>query len=608
MLSIYAEATADRQGLVLLADGPVERVAWAAKSLMALPPLFKPTDPAGALKGPLTWPTVLQLSQTFGDSWLPQPALQAWINEQVSARLAPVGGESLPQWLTLPPGLVPRDYQIAGAYEIARTGRCFLFDEPRVGKTVTAILGLRLTLGETPAHDHGGLPVIVVCPASVVDPWVQHFRAWWPELETVAWMGPKRKALFGQADVYVTSYDTARRDAAEMTTTGEKDPLVKLGAPSLIVDEVHQMKNPTAHRTRAVKRLATISGRLGGAYVGLSGTPITHHPADLWLSLECLAPGSAPSRERWVTRYCSTVPADYGGEEILGLAQHFEPEFRLSIEGQHRRVARADVMSQLPPKVYSTRVVEMPEKWRKVYDDFEAEMLAELPDGETLSVMSVLAQLTHLSGLASAPADVETTYETDPETGEDKQHVHLTLKAPSWKVEALLEILGERCGPDVPAEARDRVVCFAPSRQLMGLAGQAAEARGYRVGYIIGGQSRTARTQTIEAFQNGELDLVCATTSAGGTGITLSSAGTLVFLQRPWSLVESIQAEDRGEGDLTSTRGTEIIDVLTERTIDTRVRSVLRERAGQLSDLLQDRRIVEQLLGGSNPTSTRKAS
>jgi hypothetical protein len=82
-----------------------------------------------------------------------------------------------------------------------------------------------------------------------------------------------------------------------------------------------------------------------------------------------------------------------------------------------------------------------------------------------------------------------------------------------------------------------------------------------------------------------------------------------VFLQRPWSLVDSMQAEDRGE-DPNQTRGTEIIDIVAADTIDTRVRAVLRERAGQLADLVKDPRIVAELLGGATVTRlhNRKAS
>ncbi len=599
MTQIHAEISVGGQELFLIAGGSdAAAIAVAAKKLGTLTPLFKMSDPPGALATALTWPTVVQLSALFAEAFVPGPNLSAWVSDQVTARTEPLA-TALPGWLPVPDGLTARDYQVAGALEIARTGRSLIFDEPRTGKTITTILGLGVRSGPEQLL---GLPIVVVCPASVVDPWVEEFTKWAPQWRAVAWRGPKRRAVAGTADIYVTSYDTARADASEVKPA----PLLDLKARSLVIDESHYIKNPTAHRTRAVRRLARQvhqrGSTLDGAFVALSGTPITHHPADLWPALDCLSHAAWPARERWVNRYCITVPGDYK-DEILGLSAFTEPEFRLTLLGQHRRVARADVMSQLPPKVYSVRTVDLPTRWRKVYDDFEAQMLAELPDGSELKVMDVLAKFTHLSGLASAAADVQVTIgpDVDEQTGIPKEHVHLELKAPSWKVDALLEVLDERPG--------ERVVTFAPSAQLMRLAGAAAAEAGYRVGYVIGGQSAKARTEAIRAFQTGELDLICATTGAGGEGITLSSAGTLVFLQRPWSLVKSVQAEDRGEGDMNAIRGTEVIDVVARNTLDSRVRAVLRERAGQLADLVGDPRIVAELLGGTTSITTeRKAS
>jgi SNF2 family DNA or RNA helicase len=588
MVAIHAELTAGGEDNALLAAGPAEHVAMAAKQLQLLTPHFSKSDPPGALVVPASWPAVVQLAAAFGPSWCPGPALREWIASETARRTASLP-TALPEWLQLPEWLTPRDYQVAGAWEIARTNRTLIFDEPRTGKTITTILGLSIAAGPDAVH---GLPILVVCPASVVDPWVEAFSTWAPWWTTVAWRGSKRRGLAHTADVYVTSYDTARIDASEMS----KD-LVQLEAQSLVIDESHYIKNNQTHRSRAVRRLA----KRVQAFVALSGTPITHHPADLWPTLACLAPEANPAKERWVNRYCQVIPGEYD-DQIIGLLPATEPEFRLSILGQHRRVARADVMAQLPPKTYSVRTVDMPAKWRKVYDDLEEQMLAELPDGSELSVMDTLSVLTHLSTLACAAADVEITYgpDVDENTGEEKRHVHLDLKAPSWKVDALLEILAERPG--------EQVVAFAPSAQLVRLAGAAAANHGYRVGYVVGGQSAKERTAARHAFQDGELDLICATTSAGGEGITLSAAGTLVFLQRPWSLVKSLQAEDRAEGDMSATRGTEIVDVVTRNTIDTRVRSVLRERAGQLADLVQDKRIVAQLLGGASVTRLEAVS
>jgi SNF2 family DNA or RNA helicase len=193
--------------------------------------------------------------------------------------------------------------------------------------------------------------------------------------------------------------------------------------------------------------------------------------------------------------------------------------------------------------------------------------------------------------MASAAADVRVTYDLHPETGEERRHVHLDLKAPSWKVDALMEVLAERPGQPV--------VTFSPSRQLVVLAAQAARKAGLQVGLVVGGQRMTERTEVVNAFQRGKLDLLCATTGAGGVGLTLTAAGTVVFLQRPWSIVEALQAEDRCHRIGSEIHNSiEVIDIVAANTIDSRVRAVLREKAGQLADLLQDQRIITELLGG----------
>lgn len=598
--TVVGELTADESSIVLLAAGPTEQVAAAARQLHLLTPLVRKTDPPGALMVPATWAAVVQLSRTFATSWRPGPRLAGWIGRQLHTRT------SLPAELAVapPPGLVPRRYQVEGACLIRATGSALLTDEAGTGKTVTTVLGLV----ERAAAGFEVAPIVVVCPAAVVDSWISHFRAWAPSWSVVAWRGsPQFRAGLGTAkahQVYVTSYETARRDAAPGKTAkpGYSRALVKLGAVSVVADEHHKIKNAQAEQSKAVLRLAAKARN----FIGLSGTPITHSPADLWPALEALCPGAWPSRERWVARYCQSGSGDYG-EQILGLHPHTEPEFRAALIGQHRRVAKADVATELPPKVYSVRTVELPAGYRKAYDDMERRMLAELPDGGELSVMGVLAQLTRLSQMACAAADVEVTMETVDEGGLLVERVHqkVRLKAPSWKVDALLDVLEERCGP---RHGGEQVVAFAPSRQLIALAGEAANKAGYRVGHIMGGQSARDRTAQIDAFQRGELDLICVVTQAGGVGITLTAARTAVFLQRPWSLVDALQAEDRLHRIGATHQSIEVIDILAAKTVDTRIREVLKERAGQLADLVQDPRIVAELLGGTSVTKIKNRS
>lgn len=568
-LTIHGELTADGDRVILVAVGPDHEVAHAARTLGTLTPAFRQTDPPGALSCAVSWPALVQLAETFGTAWHPGPALSAWITAEVLRRT------ELPA-LTydIPYGLEPYDWQVTGARMIAATGRALLTDEPGVGKTVAAILGLA---------ELAPLPLVVLCPASVVDHWVDHLRAWAPDWRTIAWRGSGRMRYAKRYDVYVVSFDTARNDVEAGI----------FGTPAgVVVDELHLIKSPHAKRSVAARKLATKAK----VFVGLGGTPITHHSGDLWPTLVCLSPKAWTSRERWVQRYCLTVPGDYD-TTILGLNPHTEPEFRTTMLGQHRRVAKADVLADLPPKVYSVRTVDLPPAYRKAYDEMAEDMLARLPDdGGDLEVMSVLAQLTRLSQLACAAADVAYHTELDAD-GLPREHATVTLKAPSWKVDALLEVLDERQGNDSP------VVAFAPSRQLIMLAGAAAERAGYRVGYVVGGQSPKERTAAVEALQAGELDLLCATTGAGGVGLTFTASRTVVFLQRPWSLVEATQAEDRlHRVGAQGHESIDVIDVVARNTIDSRVRGALKGKAGQLAELLQDPRIVAELLGGGNVT------
>ena len=577
-LAVHGELTTDDRSIVLMATGAEYEILGAAKWLETLTPLIKKSDPPGALVLPVTWAAAVQLAYTFGGAWRPGPRLLAWLRDETLRRTPAAGALSV----ALPEGLTPRPYQVDGAVMIAAMGRALLFDDPGTGKTITTILGLL----ERAAAGYQVAPVIVIAPASVVDPWVEAWQTWAPAWRVTAWRGSPnhRRRLAARspataAHVLVTSYDTARMDAAR------GKPLGNLGAQTVVVDECHLIKSAHSARSVAARRLA----RRAAHYVALSGTPITHHPGDLWPALEALEPLAWPSGERWKARYCLTVQGDYSAR-VLGLNQAAEPEFRTTLLGQHRRVAKADVLTQLPPKVHSVRTVELPSDWRKAYDRMEDEMIAELPDGGELSVMSVLAQLTRLSQLASAAADVTVTSEPGAD-GEEHDRVQVRLKAPSWKVDALLEVLAERPG--------EPVVAFAPSRQLVMLAGQQAEAAGIAVGYVVGGQSMRERTETVEAFQRGKLGLLCATTGAGGVGLTLTAARTVVFLQRPWSLVEATQAEDRCHRIGSEIHDSiEVIDIVASNTIDARVRGVLYDKAGQLAELLQDRRIVTQLLGG----------
>ncbi len=582
---LHGELTADGTRIVLIGDSDDWGLSRIAVQIARLTCAWA-DEGGGMVSVPATWAAVVQLGFTFGPvsrvSWQPGPRLRNWIAAETAWRMTPL--PPLPDGL-YPPWLKMRDYQEDGAAQIRAAGKFLLQDDPGLGKTVTTICGL-----EARRRDGREIfPLCIIVPSwDIGDGWAREIAKWapgWPG--PVMYSGPDRlRHLRTGAKILITTYATARRDAADA-----KGPLMKYGLASVVADELHLIKNDKSLQSRAVVRLT----RKARQVIGASGTMITRDTGDAYPMLEALDPGSWPSIERFKDRYCETWEGDYS-EKVTGLKRAAEPEFFAIMERSMRRVAKADVLAQLPPKIYSLRRPEIPAQWRAAYEQMEADMLAELPDGGEMSVMSVLAQLTRLSQLASSAADVETVSELNEETGELEDKQVVTLKAPSWKADVVLEILAERRKIHPSA-------VFTVSRQLAVITGQACEREGYRTGYVMGtgqGITRKTRQQSIAEFQDGKLDVIICTTGAGGTGITLTRAGTVVMMQRPWPLDQAIQPEDRAHriGSEQWHDHVEIIDVVAKDTVDERVRTLLREKAGQLSQFVRDPRVVRDLLGG----------
>lgn len=642
---VFGEIAANAYDIVLAASGDDYELDRIAAALRKLTPEIGKTDPPGLLSCPLTWAAVCQLGHTFNGGslgqWMPGPRLREWTLAELLKRTAVPSAEDLGPANAEQPAaearetatfrqpaamviqlanarqpaaaisyktaidgrnaaddlraakvgqLVPRPYQAEGAAMIGAGGKFLLFDDPGVGKTVTTLLGLLAR----EARGEAVFPMVIIVPSwDVGDVWARHVRDWapgWPEAQY--YKGPDRASLLPRrsrgrtaADshvpqVLITTYATARLDAADA-----RGPLARLGAASVVCDEVHAIKNEDSQQSRAVRRIAAGAG----TFVGLSGTPVTRDTGDIYPILAAMDPRSWPNRKRMVHRYCMTEEDDYG-ETIQGLLPLAEPEFFAVLTGQYRRASKADVLPQLPPKVYSVRRIELPPEWRRAYDGMAAEMLAELPEGGELEVMSVLAQLTRLSQLASSAADVTITLELDEATGEERKKYGVKLRGPSWKADAMLEVLAER--------PHQQAAVFTVSRQLADIAGAALLAQGYRCAFITGGQSRRERQEGIDAFQAGERDVIVATAGAGSLGITLTAAGTVIMLQRSWELDKAMQPEDRAHRIGQRHDCVEVIDVVAKGTVDERVRELLRVKGGHLGSLVRDARIARELLGG----------
>lgn len=613
--AVFGDLTADGQDIILIAQGDDHQLDQISARLAMLTPRLTPVDSDGnpvrnrddwsrytdAIRLPLSWAAVVQLGFSFnglpGFSWEPQDRLNAWTENEIIRRTIPpppLPDDILPPWLDRQ----PRDYQLAGAAQIAAEGKFLLLDEMGTGKTITTLLGLE-------ARRRAGIPVF---PMVIVVPSWEVGRAWADEIAKweIGWgtvvmhqgsgrlenLTRLRKRWKGRSpnfipdgSVFITTYATLRRDAADM-----RGPLVKLAPASVIADEIHLANNSEAKQTRALARVA----KSAGTVVGLSGTAITHNTADAHALLDLIMPRAFEDKNRFKNRFCAKIEQDYG-ERITGLNPAATPEFFAIMDRNMRRVAKADVLDQLPPKVYSVRKPEIPDEWVTAYNTLAEDMLARLPDGSELPVMTVLLQYMRLSQLASSAADVTMTMKYDEQLGMEVPHYDVKLRAPSWKAESLMEIIAERQSAPV--------VCFTASRQLAMITGrQYCEKAGLRTGYVVGiGDGITGRTRQrdIDAFQAGKLDVMVCTARAGGQGITLTRSDTVVFLQRDLRLNDGTQPEDRCHRPGSEIHESiHVIDVVARGTVEDRVRQLLREKAGMFAEFARDSRIAAGLLGG----------
>jgi SNF2 family DNA or RNA helicase len=124
-------------------------------------------------------------------------------------------------------------------------------------------------------------------------------------------------------------------------------------------------------------------------------------------------------------------------------------------------------------------------------------------------------------------------------------------------------------------------------------------AEGYRCVTIVGGMSAQAKDYAKNVFQTGQAQVCLATTQAGGVGLTLTAASCVVFLSRPFSIVDALQAEDRAHR-IGSERHKviDVVDIVTTDSVDQRVAEILRERGMSLQDFLTGAESVRALLKG----------
>ncbi len=282
--------------------------------------------------------------------------------------------------------------------------------------------------------------------------------------------------------------------------------------------------------------------------IGLTGTPVQDTPEDLWAVLRLLFPHEYGTKTPFIERFVQVEWNQWGGRDITGLREDNREEFFKNFDAIHRRITK-EMCLDLPEKVYQTRWVTLPPKFRKAYESMQEDLFAELDDGGSVAAENILTRSNRLIQLANAWG----------ETGADGAY---RMQLPSPKIEAFLDDIKEG---DFDGQ---QVVVFSESRQLIDLLAEELLKKKLTHTSITGSVTGDDRQAAIDIFQHGDVQF-CLLTRAGGEGVTLTAASTMVRLVRPWSHTVHTQVEDRVHR-IGSERHQQItyIDYITDDTVE----------------------------------------
>lgn len=576
------------------------QTTWNEKDLIKQVPGTKWDPEAKLWSIRLSWAACVQLRAVFQEQLTISDELNQWAWNVRTGRVEPslalrgVFEDYRPDELD---GLY--DFQRAGVDWLELAGDALLADEMGTGKTVQALHAL--------VNLPTGLPALVVCPNSVKTHWASEATQWLGQHITPYVIGGsaiQRKKIIAAARLdptalVIVNYESMRllsrlapygslrlakcrqcdkAHGEELVTTArcEVHPRELTGFPfrTVIIDEAHRIKDPKSKQTRAVWAMAHQSSVT--THWALTGTPIGNNPADLWSIMHAVCKVEYPSKIAFVDRYCLMAWNNFGGLDVVGINPSTREEFHTILNPRLRRMLKAIVAPQLPPRVRTIRHVEMTLKQQRAYHEIKKSSYTDV-DGEYLITTNSLEITLRLMQLASSWVDVELT-------PEGKQVV--TLRDPSPKLDEL-EVILEELGTE-------QVVVAAESRQLIMLAAKRLDKLKIPYGLIVGGTSDIERQDAIRRLNSGHVRCILFTVKAGGTGTNLQAAPNLINLQRSWSMIDNVQTENRVHRIGSEVHSqVNVIDIVAKGTIEERQLLAIHEKLNRLDEITRDRAALQ---------------
>jgi SNF2 family DNA or RNA helicase len=400
-------------------------------------------------------------------------------------------------------------------------------------------------------------PSLIIAPTSLLSNWRREAERFTPDLNMLILQGTERKQLFYKIrdyDLIMTTYPLLPRD---------EETLLEHQYHYLILDEAQIIKNPQSKGAQIVRQIKA-SHRLC-----LTGTPMENHLGELWAQFDFLMPGFLGNSAAFKKLYRTPIETFGNNEQKLRLSQRVAP-FML-------RRTKQEVASELPAKTEIIRSVPLLEKQAALYESIRLTMEQKVRDaiaerGFSRSHITILDALLKLRQTCC-----------DPRTLPLEQAQKINESA---KLDLLMEML-----PEMLEEGR-KILVFSQFTRMIALIEDELNKRSIAYSKLTG-QTKD-RDSAIEMFKSGEVDVFLISLKAGGIGLNLTEADTVIIYDPWWNPAVEAQAADRAHR-IGQDKPVFVYKLITENTVEEKM-IAMQDRKRALADSIYNEGAKEEAL------------
>ena len=402
-----------------------------------------------------------------------------------------------------------------------------LADDMGLGKTLQAIAFLSSQM-------HENSRVLILAPSGLIYNWADEFKKFAPNLDVAVVHGlkPYRETILAEKhQVYVTSYATFRQDS---------EIYRNLSFDFLFLDEAQVMKNAQTKIAKILRKFVVPS------VFALSGTPIENNLGELWSIFQIVLPGLLPAKKDFMK-----LPAER-------VAQFIKPFVM--------RRKKEDVLTELPDLIEVVYKNELEDQQKAIYLAQLQQMqerLGQVTDAEfQRNRVEILTGLMRLRQICDTPALFMEDYKGD-----------------SGKLDSLRDLLSQI------AEGNHRVLIFSQFRGMLDRIEKELPQLGLTSFKITGSTPSQERQEMTKAFNQGERDVFLISLKAGGVGLNLTGADTVILVDLWWNPAVESQAIGRAHR-MGQDQAVEVYRLVTRGTIEEKIQELQEEKKNLVSEVL----------------------